>query len=789
MFATHFARVIRNFSQNRFYSMINFSVLVVGITSCILVIFYVLHQSGFDAHHENADRIFRLSTEIKMGEGGGKTAQTSVHLGPLLKKECTFIVQYARLHPFNFESFKIQCDDRVFKETGILGAESSVFEVFTHPMLVGNPKTALNRPNAIVLTESLARKYFGTVDCLGKMLKVDYEEYGVTGVIEDLPANADLRFKALISHDFGVDEDWDDMKYFTYVLTSAPGDHHALEQALTRFEVNYITPYYAETGMDLELDLFFTPLREVHFVQGMVYDTPKSNYLYVYIFLAIGLFTLAIACFNFINLAAVQSFKRSKEVAVKGVLGVRRRQIIFQFVSESVILTLLSLCMSLILVAVILPYFNALAQIEVTFAAIFHWKSLLMIGFIVLTLGVVSAVIPALYLTSFSLPKILKGKLPGFNRGFLYRALLVGQFAMSIIMIICTLAVYRQLQYMKETSLGFRMDKVVVIHPPDEMGYVENNAFKKALSEYSSLSVVSLVGENSTPGSSAVEKNEAIIEREGKESIMDVFNTISIDENYFEVLGIELVSGRNFNPLIKGDHKNAFIVNEAFLKHAGWTDATNKKLGFHNGGVIIGVVKNYNYKSLHSEIEPLIMYYNQGGQNNEMLVKIQSESDLDVIEKTWRTHAGKNPFSFSFLDQNFDNQYQQEQATMTMFFLFSVLVIALTCLGLFGLSSLITKQRVREIGIRKVLGGNEVNIVYVLLKDVVVLLFFSIFIAAPIARYGIALWQREFSYQAEIGFMIYISAWCLTLATTLFTAFYHTFSAARTNPVLALRQE
>jgi putative ABC transport system permease protein len=537
MIKTHIDRVARNFSQNRFYAVINCSVLVIGISSCILVILFVLYQSSFDSHHHNADRIFRLATHIKMGKGEGQTPQTPIHLGPMLKKEQTFIQNYVRFHPFNFASSKIQYEDKIFNETGIFGTEPNVFSVFTHPMLTGNPETALRNPKSIVLTESLATKYFGTIDCPGKLLKVDYENYSVTGVIEDLPANSDLPFRALISYEFGEEEAWDDIKYFTYVLTTSSADAPFLEGALTHLEENYVRLYYEESELDIELDFLFTPLPDVHFTRGMVYDTPKSNDVYIYLFMAIGFFMLCIASFNYINLAAVQSFRRSKEVAVKGVLGAKRRQIILQFISESMILTLGSLLVSLTIVALILPFFNTLAQTQIAFASIFNWKALLMILVIVLMLGVISAVVPALYLTSFALPKILKGKLPNFSRGFLYRALLVVQFGMSIIIIIGTLAVYNQMAYMKNKSLGFVMDQVIVIDLPDEMDYNDNLALKKELLDYGSLSAVSLAGDNSIPGSSDVEKSEAFIEMEDEQETVDVFNSIGIDEDYLPLLG------------------------------------------------------------------------------------------------------------------------------------------------------------------------------------------------------------------------------------------------------------
>jgi putative ABC transport system permease protein len=789
MHKTHFTRVMRNFSQNRFYASINFSVLVIGISSSILVTLYLFYLSNFDAHHEKADRIFRLATHIKMGKGGGETPQTPACLGPMLKREQTFIENYVRFHTFNFEVLKLEHGDKMFKETGIFGTEPSIFSVFTHPMLAGSPEAALKEPKSIVFTESLARKYFGATECLGKTVKVEGENYSVTGVIEDPPANSDLLFQALISHDFDADENWDDVTYLTYVVTDSPGDGPKLEKALTHLEENYIRPYYEESEIDIELDLFSTPLRDVHFTSGMAYDTPKSNYIYVYIFLAIGFFMLSITSFNYINLATVQSFKRSKEVGVKGVLGVRRWQIVLQFVSESLILTLAGLSVSLILIAVILPHFNTLAQTKIMFAAVFRWKALLMICFVVLLLGVISAVVPALYLTSFALPNILKGKLPNFNRGFLYRGLLVAQFSMAIIMIICTLAVYQQMQYMRKKNLGFLMDKVMVIDLPEEINFNDNSAFKKELLQYNSLAGVSLAGENSIPGSTGVEKSEALIEMENQEAVIDVFNSIGIDENYLSLLGIELIAGKNFDREPGTTNKNAFIVNEAFVKYVGWKDPINKEVGLHNGGIVIGVVKDYNYKSLHNKIEPLIMHYNMGGPNNEMLVKIQSESDLDLIGKVWKKHFEKNPLYFTFLNQSFDMQYQQEKATMAMFFMFSVLVIILTCLGLFGLSSLITRQRVKEIGIRKILGGTEANIIYVLLKDIVILLCLSIFVAVPIAQYGIGAWQTDFTYQARIGVTIYVLAWALTLGITLLTTFYHTFNAVRINPAIALKHE
>jgi putative ABC transport system permease protein len=724
-----------------------------------------------------------------MGKGEGVTPQTPIHIGPMLKGEQTFIENYTRIHPFNFDSFTLKTGEKAFKETGVFRAEPTFFDVFTHPMLAGNSKTALAKSNSIVLTESLAVKYFNTKDCLGKMLLVDYENYEVTGVIQDLPSNSDLSFKALISYQFGEEEDWDDIRYFTYVLTTSSKDAPKLNATLSRIEENYIKPYYKEMGSDMSIALLATPLREVHFTRGMVYDTPKSNYIYIYLFLAIGLFILCIASFNYINLAAVQSFKRSKEVGIKGMLGVGRWQVVLEFVVESVILTLISLLASIIFVSVVLPYFNALAQIQIPLSTLLHWRAVLMLVGIILILGVISAVVPAVFLTSFSIQKIIKGKLPNFNRGLVFRGLLVAQFAMSIIVIICTLAVYEQMQYMKKKGLGFLMDKVVIIHLPDEMDYNANLALKKELSQYSSLRRVSLAGDSSIPGSGGIEKSEAVIHMDDNAGMMDVFNLMAIDEDYLQLLNIELVAGKNFSHESKTSNRNAFIVNEAFVKHVGWKDAINKEVKLHNGGVVIGVVKDYNYKSLHNKIEPLILFYNQGGPNNEMLIKIESEKDLDLIEKTWNKYAGKHPLSFSFLDQSFDKQYQQESGTMKLFLIFSLLVIVLTCLGLFGLSSLVANQRVKEIGIRKVLGAPEHNLVFVLLKDIVVLLLISIFIAAPVAKYGVDLWQQDFAYRAYIGVTIYALAWSVALCTTLFTTFFHTFRTIRTNPALSLRHD
>lgn len=660
------SRVLRNFSRNRFYTLINLAVLVTGISSCILIILYVNHQTDFDAFHKNADRIFRLTTQIRMGQSDGETPTTSVVLGPVLKQENDFVEDFVRVHPFNLESFRVEHKDQVASETGIYGAETSIFDVFTYPMLVGNPQTALKEPHSIVLTEDFARKYFQTSDCLGRELLIDYQSYNVTGVLENLPTNTDLQFQALLSHDFQDESDWNDMAYHTYVLLKGTDDHAKLGQALRKIEENYLKPYVKSVGMPMELNLFATPLPKVHFQQGLVMDTPKANYRYVYFFLVVGFFMLSIASFNYINLSAIQSFKRSKEIGVKKVQGAQRWQLVLQFICESLALTLISLSISLVSISVVLPGFNTLAQVNIAFANLFYWKTLIMIVVVVLVLGLISSIIPATYLTSFSVTKILKGKLPSFNRGLLFRALLVIQFAMSVVMMIYTFAVYRQMEYMKNKSLGFGMNQVVVIHLPDDMDFNKNKLLRKAFLEYNSLKRVSLVGEGSIPGSLAVEKEKVSATSEDGRDVSEFMNIIGVDENYFDALKIEIKKGRNFDPM-QGDAKTAFIVNESFVRHMGWNDPVGRTIDLHGKGTIIGVVGDYHYRSLHNPIEPLVLHYNVGGPNNDLLLLISDISDLDLIKRVWSEHAEKRPLFFSFLDESFNKQYQQEESTMTLF--------------------------------------------------------------------------------------------------------------------------
>ena len=789
MLPPSFSRVLRNFSHNRFYTFINLSVLVTGISSCILIILYVAHQSDFDAFHKNAGRVFRLTTQIKMGQNDGETPQTSVVLGPVLKRENDFVEDFVRIHPFNLGSFRVENKDKIASETGIFGTETSIFKLFSYPMLKGNPATALKEPHSIVLTEDFAKKYFGTANCLGKELIIDYESYNVTGVLANLPTNTDLEFKALLSHDFGDENDWNDMVYHTYVLLKDKDNQPKLVQALTKIEENYLKPYCKQSGLPMELNLSATPLRSVHFHQGLVMDTPKSNYSYVYFFLVVGFFMLSIASFNYINLSAVQSFKRSKEIGVKKVQGAHRWQLVLQFVNESLFLTLISLTISLLVISIVLPHFNNLAQVNIPFIALFNWKTLIMIFIVVVVLGMVSAIIPALYLTSFAITNILKGKLPSFNKGPLFKSLLITQFSMSVIMIIYTLAAYRQMEYMKNKNLGFAMDKVIVIHLPDDMDFNQNFRVKKAFLEYNSLHNVSLVGEGSIPGSKGVNKEEVSARSEERGDTPEFMNIIAVDENYFDLLKIDIIQGRNFDPKKEGDAKTAYIVNESFVKYMGWNEAIGQTINLHGEGTIIGVVRDYHYRSLHNPIEPLILQYNIGGPNNDLLLSISDISDLELIKEIWKEQADKRPLFFSFLDVTFNKQYQQEEATMTLFFLFSVFVIALTCIGLFGLSSMITKQRIKEIGIRKVLGGRAIDIIYILLKDIVILLFFSLIIAAPLAGWGITIWLRDFAYKIPVGLSTYILAWLVALFTAVATAFYHTFKAVNTNPTIALRHE
>jgi putative ABC transport system permease protein len=787
---THLNRVLRSFSHNKFFATVNLAVLVTGISSSILIILYVNHQSAFDSHHINSERIFRLSTDIKMGQSEGETPLTSIMLGPTLKEENDFVQGYVRFHPFNMGVFRIETKQKIFHETGVFATEPSVFNVFSYPMIEGDPETALKDPHAVVLTETSARKYFGSIDCIGNELIIDYESYHVTAVLKDLPTNSDLKFNALLVGKFD-DEDWDKILYHTYVLVKDKKDQASLNVALEKIEAEFIKPYYRKAGMPIGLNLFATPLRQVHFHQGLIGDTPKANYNYVYFFLIIGFFILCIASFNYINLSAIQSFKRSKEIGIKKIQGARRWQLVAQFIAESSVLTVISLAISLIVIAIALPHFNNLAKVEILFRDLFNPGTLAMIGSVVFMLGLISGVIPALYLTSFRVIQIFSGKLPTFNRGFLFKGLLVAQFSMSVIMVICTLAVYRQMDFMKNKDLGLSMNKIIAIDLPVEMNFSQNVRLKNEFSKYNSLYTASLVGEGSVPGSdNGIQKEDLTPEGGRNGRTTEFFNLIHIDQNYFDLLKIELALGRAFDPSRENDGKYSLVVNESFVQYMEWDDPIGKKIDFHGRECqVIGVVKDYHYKSLHSKIEPLVFAYNFGGANNQMLLSITEPNDLDVIKKIWKKQTEDLPFYFSFIDLMFNQQYRQEEATMTLFFLFSALVILLTCIGLFGLSSMITKQRVKEIGIRKILGGDMTSIIYVLLRNTMILLVISVFIAAPIANYGIKIWMRDFTYQTQIGMFTYIFAWLIVFVTAILTAFYHTVRVVNANPVIALRNE
>ncbi|MEJ7646053.1 MAG: FtsX-like permease family protein [Chryseolinea sp.] len=778
--------ILRNFARNAFYTLINLSVLVTGIASCILIILYVSYQSEYDAFHNNAARIFRIATEIKMGRSAGEMPLTSAALGPHLKQDNDFVEGFVRVHPFNLESCRVETPKYIGSESGIYGTEPSIFNLFSYSMLIGDPTTALKAPHSVVLTRDFALQFFDTVDCIGKELIIDYQKYNVTGVLANLPGNTDLKFKALLSHDFGDEKDWDYAVYHTYVMLKEKSIQSQLEDALRKIEVSYLKPFYKEMGMPITMNLSSTPLQKVHFQQGLVMDSPKSNYNYVYFFLVFGFFILCIASFNYINLSAVQAFKRTKEVGIKIVQGAKRFQLIVQFVNESLVMTLISLFISLSIITIVLPHFNNLAQVNISLATLFSWKVMLMVFVVVIVIGLVSALIPALYLTSFTVTKILNGRLPGFNKGMLFKSLLITQFAMSVIMIICALAVYRQVQFMKNQNLGLAMDKAVVIHLPDDMDYKQNVQLKNKLLDYSSLNNVSLVGEGSVPGSQLVNKEQVSWQRNGQRD-SEFTNIIAIDENYFDLLKIKVLEGRNFDPGRVGDAKSSYIVNESFVKYMGWENAVGRKIDMHGEGSIIGIVRDYHYRSLHNPIEPLMFEFNIGGPNNDLLLSISDIDDLEVIKEVWKRHADKRPISFSFLDTTFNRQYQQEEATMTLFFLFSILVVLLTCIGLFGLSSLITKQRIREIGIRKILGGKPIQIIYILLKDIVILLFLGLIVATPLASWGLSIWLRSFTQKMPADISTYIIAWVVALLTTVVTAFYHTYKAVNTNPAISLK--
>lgn len=801
----------RNLLKNKIFSFINIAGLAIGLSCFLLIALYVVDELSYDRFYQNADRIYRINADIKFGGADMKLAVSSDPMGATLKKDYPQVEQFVRLYTSSGRRF-IKKGNEFIIENRVAHADSTLFDVFSIPVLEGNPKTALKAPKSIVVSESAAKKYFGTTQAVGKTLEIGVNNqgiYNVTAVYADMPTNTHLHFDFIFSMD-DVDYNFGNFlshNFYTYIRLREGVDYkqfdkhfeevinrHILPQAKQFMEIKSMDEF-KKAGNKLEYSLM--PLTDIHLKSDRYAEMGVNGSMqYVYIFGAVALFLLLIACINFMNLSTARSANRAKEVGIRKVLGTERQTLMGQFIAELALTSYIALLLALLIIVLLIPYFNDLTAKSFTLSTVFSLQYLPFLLLLPLVVGILAGYYPAFFLSSYKPIEVLKTKLnAGFAKSNLRNLLVTFQFVVSLTLIIATIIVYQQLNYIQTRSLGFSKDQVLILSGTTAL---QNNkeAFKNEVAQLSGVKSASYAGylpvSNSSRSDNSFSK-EAVMTQKSALS-MQVWN---IDHDYIPTLSMEIVKGRNFSRGF-GSDSTATIINETAAKMLGYDDPIGKRIYTSDGNTsdmnieltIVGVVKDFHFESLRQNIGPLC--FRLGFNRWEMAFKINTANTpqlIGQIEAKWKKIAPEMPFKYHFLDESFDDMYRAEQRIGKVALIFAFLTILIACLGLFGLVTYMTEQRVKEIGIRKVLGASIPTIVGLLSKDFLKLVVISIYIASPLAYYAMSQWLQDFAFRIDIEWWIFVAAGAAALFIAFATVGYQSVKAALMNPVNSLKSE
>ncbi len=802
MIKNYFKTAYRSLLKNKGFTFLNVLGLSVGLATCLLIVFYVVDELSYDRFNTKADRIYRIGIDAKLNGNAGIYATSEKPWKEILESRFPQIEKMARMVNkdglfITPSKFYFKKDNSNLQEKNVVFTESSVFDVFTLPMIYGKPEHSLDEPGQVVITESAAQKYFGKTNVVGQTLTLDdTHPLKITGVIKDVPQQSHFHYDFFVSFATTAEyktNGWGYAGLHQYILLK-PGTNVAnLEKQLTAIDIaNSFNPSTWKTG-DNHLKVILTPLLNIHLKDSAAqYPLEKEgNIQYVYIFSMVAIFILLIACVNFMNLSTARSSNRAKEVGVRKVLGSARKNLVAQFLTESVLVTLVSALIALFLAWALLPTFNQMADKQLTITPqTFAWLAPSLIVIIVVV-GFLAGSYPAFYLSAFQPILVLKGKIKaGFKAGFLRSFLVVFQFAISIFLIIGTLVIYNQMSYIHNKDLGFDRSQVLVIKNTNVLGN-QADVLKNELKQLSGVQNATMSSYQPTGDEdlkTGLFPHEKI---DIKEDILTEF--WSVDENFINTMSLKLTNGRNFSKDMSSDTA-AMIVNEAFVRKLGQKDPLNKNIYRYSYGLqqyhIVGVVKDFNFASLKDNIGPLAMIYQK--DNGAVSVKLHSANLtglMSQIESKWKELSPNQPFTYSFMDQDFDATYRVEQRFGSMFISFSTLAIIIACLGLFGLAAYAAEQRNKEIGIRKVLGANVSSIVSMLSMDFMKLVGIAILIASPLAWYAMNKWLEGFAYRTTFQWYLLAIAGAAAVLIAFVTISFQSIKAALANPVKSLRSE
>ena len=805
MIRNYIKTAFRSLLKNKGFTALNVFGLALGLATCMLIVFYVFDELSFDTYNKKADRIYRINEEIKFGGNENSYAVSPAPAAAALKRDFPEIEQVARFR--NQGGNFVKKGNQNIKEDLMIYADNSILDIFTLPMMYGNPGTALTEPNTIVITERIANKYFNRTNVVGQVLIFNNTDpYKITGVVKDIPLQSHFHFDffiAMAGLEESRDNAWFSSNFNTYILLKPGADAKKLTAKLPEFMHKNAGPQmesilhltfekFEQSGDYFKLNLI--PLKKIHLESNSVGELgANGNVQYVYIFSAIAIFILLIACVNFMNLSTARSSNRAREVGVRKVLGSPRKYLIAQFLTESIMVTLAAAVIAVFIALALLPLFNQMAAKELAVTSQMVIRLLPVLLAVVLIIGFLAGSYPALFLSGFQPINVLKGKLAaGFKGGRLRSFLVVFQFAISIFLIIGTLVIYTQLKYIQSKDLGYNRTHVLIVWGPlgesaraikDEVKHiagVQNATLTMC------LPTVNYGNSTSFFKDPMVDQKKALLTQQW-----------TVDEDYINTLGIKMLSGRSFSKDILLD-STALVINESAAKLLNFTDPINQFLyapadnmatkmnKFH----IIGVMKDFNFKSLRENVTPLLLTL--GEDRGALSMRINSSNIpllLDQVKGKFKQLASDQQFRYSFMDEDFDSIYRAEERMGTIFITFTSLAILIACLGLFGLAAYAAEQRTKEIGIRKVLGANVITIVGMLSTDFIKLVIISILIASPLAWFAMQKWLQGFAYRQEIQWWVFAVAGLGAVLIAFITISFQSIRAALANSVTSLKAE
>lgn len=782
----------RNLWKSKAFSLINILGLTIGITVCMMIFVFIMNEFSVDRFHKDSDRIYRITRHfVRDGQSSSVSYLSGMYAPALLNDFRGQVENVVRVNPNNG---LVTIGDQSFLEKRELDVDSNFFSFFSFPLLKGDPKTVLKEPHSVVLTETTAKKYFGSMDkALGKVVMLNKDlPLKVTGIAKDAPSNSHLVFDLVVPlsnfRDMGIMTAWINNGLYTYVKLTPETMGAQVEKQLPQFMEKYMGSDMRKFGFNFTLSL--TPLKAVYFENTTFDGAVHGDKTVVYIFLSIAVLILLIACINFMNLSTIRAAERSKEVGLRKVLGALRKQLVGQFIGESVLLTAISCLFSMGLLCVAMPWYNQLLGNSLSVS----WNTLpvylFLIGVMVIT-GVLAGSYPAFFLSAFSPVQALKGRLRLGKGGSSFRQVLViVQFSISVFLMVGTIVITRQLNFVKNRQLGYNKEQTVLV--PIDNGDIYNhmNAFKEELQHESVVQSVSLM--SGEPGGYFDGHVFDVQDHDERWNARTEF----ADFEFVKTLGLKMIVGRDFSASFPTDTTDAVLINKTAAARLGWTpeqaigkwlentllDTTRRR--------IIGVVDDFNFQSLKADIEPLVIAPNM--DRRVAVIKLKSgniQAGVTVIERAYKQAASAYPFEYSFLDQQFNDMYQKDVRQQTILTVFAVLAIFVACLGLFGLASFTATKRFKEIGVRKVLGSSVQGIVILLSKDLLKPVFIATCIALPLGYYAMNKWLEDFAYRIDIQWWMFALAGLTALFIALLTVGVRAMKAALDNPVDSLRNE